>query len=201
MTDDDVPYEAITPEMILESSKKLLRISRGEEDPDERDSLEYRRIYPFYSLLRERVDLDADNVLRSTAFRVAKQKSLKSVKVNHFDKYVTGLIQSPLSLPLEEINPLHTVEQSRRITQLGPGGLAAESITEEANNIHPSEFGFLSPLEGPESEKIGVDTRMAIGTQIGSDGRLYQKFRNKRTGYMEWLSPKDTKRKTIGLPD
>jgi len=344
---DDVNYVGTSPDMMLKATEKLLAISRGEAEQDERDSLEFRRVFPMNHLLRERIDLDADNILRTTARRVAKQKSLKSLTVNHFDKYPVGLIMSPLSMPLEEINPMHIVEQNRRITQLGPGGLAEESITEEANNIHPSEFGFISAIEGPEcmpaemevytlggwkrwdevsentvfaikvegnwrishsvphnwskatrlvkqkykgpmigyidndiffkytpshriikpngsevyaidavdtelripsnltthitlnedkwfveeleldvycatvpngmlfvrgskdtrgfwtgnSERIGVDTRLAYGARVGSDGKIYQRFKNRRSGKYAWLSPDNLVGKTVALPD
>ena len=152
-------------------------------------------------LLSERIYLDADKLFLKSMRRIIRQRNLNSVGVNHFDKYSEGLIiGNPLSMPLEEINPLHLVEQARRVTQMGPGGLGDDSITEEAQNLHPSEFGFLSALEGPESERIGVDTRLAYGTKIGSDGLIYQKYRNKRTGAKEWLSPVDVAGKVVGIP-
>jgi len=68
------------------------------------------------------------------------------------------------------------------------------------NSVHASIFGFLSPSEGPESGQAGVDTRMANGVKIGSNGRLYQRFRNPRTGDIHWLSPEDLRGKVVGLP-
>tara|TARA_B100000579_G_scaffold437395_1_gene466556 strand:- start:14011 stop:14718 length:708 start_codon:yes stop_codon:yes gene_type:complete len=195
---DDISADVDT---ILAATEKILAINRGVADPDERDSLRFRRLYPMDRLISERIGLDADKLFLKTMRRVIRQKSLKPINVNHFDKYTENLIVgNPLSMPLEEINPLHLVEQARRVTQMGPGGLGEDSITEEAQNLHPSEFGFLSALEGPESERIGVDTRIAWGAKIGSDGNLYQKFLNKKTGRREWLNPSNLGDKIIGLP-
>lgn len=186
---------------ILASTEKILAVNRGLSEPDERDSLKYRKVYPMDKLLSERIHLDADKLFLKSMRRIIRQKNLKSIGVNHFDKYSEGLIVgNPLSMPLEEINPLHLIEQARRVTQMGPGGLGDDSITEEAQNLHPSEFGFLSALEGPESERIGVDTRLAYGTKIGSDGLIYQRFKNKRTGHREWLSPYTLSGKVVGIP-
>lgn len=69
------------------------------------------------------------------------------------------------------------------------------------NSINTDQFGFLSPLEGPESEKIGIDTRMAWGSKIGSDGKPYQKFLDRRTGKIRWMSPEDLDGLTVKLPD
>lgn len=197
--DDDVSADIDT---ILASTEKLLAVSRGVTDADERDSLEFRQVMRPADLLSERVHLDADKLLRVTMRRLAKQRSLKVVGPSHFDRYATGLlIGHELSSPLEEINPLQLVEQARRITQMGPGGLpSTESITPEAQNLHPSQFGFLSAIEGPESEKIGVDTRLAWGARYGSDGRLYQKFTDRKSGQQRWVSYPEIAGRTIGLP-
>lgn len=188
---------------ILSASEKVLAVNRGLVEPDERDSLRFRKVYGPDKLLKERIDMDADKVMRNTVRRISRSGNLSSISPGHFNSYSEKLITgNPLSLALEEINPMHLTEQSRRVSQMGPGGLpSSTSITEEAQNLHPSEFMFLSAIEGPESERIGVDTRISWGAKLGSDGNIYQKFRNKRTGKTEWLTSKDLENKTVALPD
>ena len=189
-------------ETLMAASEKVLAINRGLVDPDERDSLRFRKVYGPDKLLKERIDMDADKVMRNTVRRVSRSGNLASIAPGHFNSYSEKLITgNPLSLALEEINPMHLTEQSRRVSQMGPGGLpSSTSITEDAQNLHPSEFMFLSAIEGPESERIGVDTRVAWGAKLGSDGNIYQRFKNKRTGKFEWLSSKDLENKIVALP-
>jgi len=188
---------------LLAASEKVLAVNRGLVDPDERDSLRFRKVYGPDKLLKERIDMDADKVMRNTVRRISRTGNLSSINPGHFNSYSEKLITgNPLSLALEEINPMHLTEQARRVSQMGPGGLpSSTSITEDAQNLHPSEFMFLSSIEGPESERIGVDTRIAWGAKMGSDGNIYQRFRNKRTGKYEWLSAKDLENKIVALPD
>ena len=188
---------------LLAASEKVLAVNRGLVDPDERDSLRFRKVYGPDKLLKERIDMDADKVMRNTVRRISRTGNLSGINPGHFNSYSEKLITgNPLSLALEEINPMHLTEQSRRVSQMGPGGLpSSTSITEDAQNLHPSEFMFLSAIEGPESERIGVDTRIAWGAKMGSDGNIYQRFRNKRTGKYEWLSAKDLENKIVALPD
>lgn len=197
---DDVSADLAT---IMAATQKLLAVNRGQAEPDERDSMEFRRIHTPAQLFAERIALDADRVFRNTMRRVARQRSLKPVGVAHFDPYVEGMIVgSPLSSPIEEINPLSLMEQARRITQMGPGGLPSEdSITEESQNVSSSQFGFISPTEGPESSRAGVDTRLAWQARYGSDGQIYQKLKNRRTGKHQWVSPSELVHATVGLPD
>jgi hypothetical protein len=51
------------------------------------------------------------------------------------------------------------------------------------------------------SSRAGIDARLTVGTRIGSDGKLYQQFRNKQTGELEWLSPDVAETKIIAIPD
>ena len=164
---------------LLAASEKVLAVNRGLVDPDERDSLRFRKVYGPDKLLKERIDMDADKVMRNTVRRISRTGNLSSINPGHFNSYSEKLITgNPLSLALEEINPMHLTEQARRVSQMGPGGLpSSTSITEDAQNLHPSEFMFLSSIEGPESERIGVDTRIAWGAKMGSDGNIYQRFR------------------------
>jgi DNA-directed RNA polymerase beta subunit len=201
---EDDPHDVSAGlDSILHSTKKLLAVNRGEAEPDERDSLMFRKILGPDKLMSERVQLDAGKLRLNAMRRLSRMRTLKGLTPGHFDGYATGLIVgNPLSSPLEEINPMHLVEQARRITQMGPGGLPSEeSISSEAQSLHPSSFGFLDILAGPESSRIGVDTRAAWGTKIGSDGKIYQRFLDRRKGVHRWLSPEDLHGKTLGIPD
>jgi DNA-directed RNA polymerase beta subunit len=201
--DDEEEYVPVGVKGLLSASQKLLAINRGLDKPDERDSLLFKRILTTDKLLSERIKLDNGRVKGSMLPLIAKHKNLKAVGPFSFDPYMEQfLIGNPLSSPLEEINPLHLLEQSRRATQMGPGGIGTENaITEAMQAIRTDQFGFVSSLEGPESEKIGIDTRMAWGSKIGSDGKPYQKFFNRKTGKYQWMSPEDLDGLTIKLPD
>lgn len=201
--DDGEEYVNVGIDGILASSEKLLAINRGLEKPDDRDDLKFKRVWNTHDMIRERIVRDAGKVRRQMLYRLAKQKNLKPVHSGYFDSYVEGqIIGNPLSSPLEEINPMHLMENSRRMTLMGPGGIGSEdAITEAAQGVHASSFGFLSPIEGPESSRAGIDTRFAWGVKMGSDGRLYQRFRDKRTGRYRYMSPDDLDGLTIRVPD
>ena len=197
---DDVP---LSPEALVSITEKLLAVNRGHAEPDERDSLEHRRVYTPDKLFAERVKMDAGKLRRVMMRRVARARTLKPVGVAHFDPYMEGLlIGNPLSSPGEELNPMSNVEQARRITQMGPGGIQSEdALTDESSTVHPSIFGFLSPVEGPESSRAGVDTRLAWGAKIGSDGKIYQKMHNRKSGKLQYVSPNDIANSVVGLPE
>lgn len=196
------PYVPVGIQGVLAASSKLLAVNRGLVPPDDRDSWEFKRVMTTDRLMRERIRMDASKMRRKISMLAAKRKTLKGIPPNAFDKDIEGLlVGNPLSSPLEEINPMQLVGQARRITMMGPGGIGSDdAVTPEMQAIHPSQFGFISTLEGPESARAGVDVRLATGTRIGSDGRIYQQFKDRSTGAKVWRSPEDLSGKVVSIP-
>ena len=203
LDDDGEEYQGVGIDGLLASTEKLLAINRGLVDTDERDSMKFQKILTRPALFRERIKMDSGKLARTAMYRAAKMKSLNGIQPGYFNGYIDSvLIGNPLTSPLEEINPMQLVENSRRITRMGPGGLSSsDSITEDSQAVHPSQFGFISPIEGPESERAGIDVRMALGTRIGSNGRIYQKMFDRRKNTFRWMSPEDLDGLVVKLPD
>ncbi len=142
---------------VLTSSKRLIAINRGDAEPDDRDSLAFKRVYTTGDLIAERINIDAEKTARTLLRKLNRKRSLKNLPSNIFNRYTEGhIVGNPLSSPLEETNPVQLLEQQYRITQMGPGGIGSESaLTEEMQNVNPSEFGFIDPLTGPECYGAG----------------------------------------------
>lgn len=199
--DDDEPNSGL--DTILESSRKLMHINQGLVDPDERDSLTNKRIYNTNELMAERVRMDAGKLSNSILRKLNYRKNLQNLPPGFLDSYAEKhIVGNALSLPLEEINPMHLYEQAHRITQMGLGGIGSESaISTDAQNVHPSEFGFFDPWSGPESGRAGIDVRATENSRLGTDGKIYQKFFDRKNKRYVWLSPSDLDGKTIRIPD
>lgn len=203
LNDDGEEYIPVGVDGILAATKKLRSVSRGEAEPDHRDSFRYKKIFTTPDLIAERIQLDAGKVRKTLLQRAAKMRNLNSLSSGHFTPYTEGqLLQNRLSSPFEQINMLQNLEQNRRITQMGDGGLSSSrSITEDAQALDTSTFGFLGALEGPESEMVGLDTRVAFGAKLGSDGRMYQPIRNVKTGRITYMNAEQMASHVIGFPD
>ena len=165
LNDDGEEYIPVGVDGLLAATKKLRSVSRGEAEPDLRDSFRYKKIFTTPDLIAERIQLDAGKVRKTLLQRAAKMRNLNSLSSGHFTPYTEGqLLQNRLSSPFEQINMLQNLEQNRRITQMGDGGLSSSrSITEDAQALDTSTFGFLGALEGPEC----VDGQSLIFTKDG----------------------------------
>lgn len=203
LDDDGEEYIPVGVNGLLASTEKLLAMNRGLVGQDERDSLRYQKVIRPAGLFRERVKMDSGKIARTIMYRAAKTKSLAGLLPGAFDGYIDAVMRgNPLTSPFEEINPMQIKEGARRITKMGPGGIpSSDSITEEAQAVHPSQFGFIDPISGPESERAGVDVRAAYGTRVGSDGRIYQKFYDRKSKTERWMNPSDIADLVVKLPD
>ena len=201
--DDFEEYDSVGIDGLLAASEKLLAINRGLAEPDVRDALPNDRIHMIHRQLSEQVKLDRGKTMRQLAGRMARAKSLRPLTPNAFGEYTIGYITSnPLVPALEEINPMHNLEQKRRITKMGPGGIGDDNaVTVDMQSVSTSQFGFVDPLAGPESGRAGIDVRLANGAKVGSDGKIYQIVLNRRTGKPQWVSPTDLEGKTVKIPD
>ena len=202
---DDTEHEQYSPlglDGLLAATEKVLAVNRGIVDPDVRDSLTNDRIHTPNRLLAERIKLDSGRPLRTLMGRLNRAGTLNPMPPDAFSEYTVGyLAGNPLAPALEEVNPNHNADQQRRITKMGPGGIGdPNAVTVDMSAVHGSQFGFICPVSGPESQNAGIDTRLAHGAHIGSDGRIYQVMRD-RAGRRKWVSHVEAKGKVIRLPD
>lgn len=79
-------------------------------------------------------------------------------------------------------------------------GNSREAIPEEAKSVQPSQFGYIDPFRGPESEALGVDTRLTFGTFKGDDNQVYSNFRDVRTGKNVKISAPQASKMVIAFP-
>ncbi len=194
-------YTHLTPEVYLDSVKKLLAVHKGEADADDRDGLAYQHLLGPEDLIAERVK-SAASVLRPLLWRASPRKSLEGMPAGFLSKMITGAItNSGLGQSLEEVNLTDALDQMTRISRLGVGGIPSiDSIPDAARSVQPSQLGFIDSLRTPESEKAGVDVRIASAARKGEDGRVYTPFFNTRTGRKEYKSPQDLADSVVAFP-
>lgn len=195
------PYDRMTPDVYLDTTKKLLGIARGTEEPDDRDNLAYMTIHGPEDLISERLARPHQR-LRRAFWKASVKGDMSALAPNLMTKAVeAALITSGLGQPGESTNPLTILDQQGRVTRLGEGGIPdISAIPDESRSVQPSQLGYVDFLATPESLAAGVDSRMASSTRKGSDGRLYSPFIDARTGDLTVQSPHQLADKVVTFP-
>lgn len=191
----------VTPQLLLRTTQKLLNISRGEEEEDNREAPQFSDYYSPDDFIRERIDKDAGHVTRGLLFRIRRDANLKRIGHAPLNSYIQSLILgSGLVSTLEETNPLQTLDQQHRVIKLGEGGISsAESVIDEARDVHAGQAGFIDPVSGPESEKVGIDMRAAFHTFKGPNRQIYGEFSD-QNGKPVYMTPMEAADKTLAFP-
>lgn len=97
------------------------------------------------------------------------------------------LNSSPLSQFMDQINPLASIKQKRKVSLLGSGGLSADqSRSTRVRNIHPSQYGRICTIETDEGSYAGIVNILSINAKINGFGLLvtsFQKVDNRHISY------------------
>lgn len=198
-------FDRVTPMAMLEASKKLVRVHKGEDEGDDRDSLEFKTIHTIDDFFQERLEKDAKRTIAPKLIwkiNQAKGRPLKDVIPNSaFTRSLTSfLTTSALSAIPTQYNPVELIDHASKITSLGEGGISSDrAIPFEARKVHNTHLGVLDPVRTPESGHAGIDVRAAMGAHKDKFGNLYGTFRNGKTGKVEPVSVMTLARSTVGF--
>jgi len=194
-------YDHVTPQMILDSSAKVLRVSHGTDPEDNRDSLEFQRVYGPAELFAERVLRDGGQVGRQLLWKATRKGNLDWMPSGALNPHVDNVFgMSGLARYIEGSSPLEAIEAATTVSRLGEGGVSSErQVTDSMRLVQDSFQGFIDPSRGPESSRIGLDMALAQRTMKGSDGLLYTQLLNPRNGKREWIDSRTAARANVAL--
>lgn len=99
---------------------------------------------------------------------------LNSRAVNGVFKEFFGT--NPLSQFMDQINPLAELTHKRRLTSLGPGGVARDTATLSVRGIHPSHYGRICPIETPEGKNTGLVNSITAYARVNALGLIETPF-------------------------
>lgn len=186
---------------LLRATQKLLNISKGEEDVDDRDALAFQTAHGPEDLFAERIERDAGRARQQAFWKASFKGNLKSFPTGLLGRQLeAALLHSGMGQSIEEINPAEIHDKVTRLSRMGEGGIPSlDAVPDEARNVQPSHAGFVDPLRTPESLRAGVDLYMAGRVRKGKDGRLYAPFKDKK-GEIVYKSPQETADMTLAFP-
>jgi DNA-directed RNA polymerase subunit beta len=78
---------------------------------------------------------------------------------------------------MDQNNPLSQVTHKRRVSALGPGGLARERAGFEVRDVHATHYGRVCPIETPEGPNIGLINSLSVYARTNDYGFLETPYR------------------------
>jgi DNA-directed RNA polymerase subunit beta len=172
------------PEDIILIIKRLIRINNGEIEPDDVDHLANRRIRSVGEVLNRQ--------LLGTVRRLEKNIKDKMSLYGNDAKVTPSMLvgtkpiaasilsffgSNQLSTFMDQTNILSELENKRKVTAAGPGGITKERATFSIREVHTSQYAKFDPVTSPESANIGVVTQLAMLAHINDYGFLEAPYR------------------------
>lgn len=183
---------------ILDVLKTLVDIRNGNGTVDDIDHLGNRRVRCVGEMAENQFRIGLVRVERAVKERLSlaeseglmPQEMINAKPVSAAIKEFFG--SSQLSQFMDQSNPLSEVTHKRRVSALGPGGLARERAGFEVRDVHPTHYGRVCPIETPEGPNIGLINSLAVYARTNRYGFLetpYRKVENGQvTDQMDYLS-------------
>ena len=150
---------------------------------DEIDHLGNRRVRQVGELIQNQFRIGVARMERQIRDKMSTQeidavtpKSLINIRpVTASLKEFFG--SSQLSKFMDQINPLSELNDKRRLSALGPGGLSRDRAGMEVRDVNPSHYGRICPIETPEGQNIGLITSLASYAKINEYGFIMTPYR------------------------
>jgi DNA-directed RNA polymerase subunit beta len=176
----DIPNNKETrilrPEDLVAIIKEVIRLNITQEPEDDIDHLGNRRVRAIGELIQnktrvglsrmERIVRDRMSILdigEITPNKLINARPVISVVKEFF-------MSSQLSQFMDQTNPLAELEHKRRLSALGPGGLARERAGFEVRDVHATQYSRICPIATPEGPNIGLVGHLASYARINDFG-------------------------------
>ncbi|MCG8427342.1 MAG: DNA-directed RNA polymerase subunit beta, partial [Chromatiales bacterium] len=186
---DDVTGEGVlSNEDIVDVLRELISIRNGHGMVDDIDHLGNRRIRCVGEMAENQFRVGLVRVERAVKERLTlaeseglmPQEMINAKPVSAAIKEFFG--SSQLSQFMDQNNPLSEVTHKRRVSALGPGGLARERAGFEVRDVHPTHYGRVCPIETPEGPNIGLINSLAVYARTNDYGFLETPYRVVKEG-------------------
>lgn len=161
---------------IVAAVEYLINLTYDEGSIDDIDHLGNRRIRSVGELLQNQFRIGLTRLERIVKERMTLQDAETLSPTNLLNtKPLTAAIReffgsSQLSQFMDQTNPLAELTHKRRISALGPGGLARERAGFAVRDIHPSHYGRICPVETPEGPNAGLIGSLSTFARVNEYG-------------------------------
>ena len=116
---------------------------------------------------------------------------------------------SQLSQFMDQANPLTGLTHKRRLSALGPGGLAGHksgssrrtNVPTAVRDVHNSHYSRMCPIETPEGPNIGLIGSLALYARVNEYGFIEAPFRRVENGVatdqIDWMTADEEEKHVI----
>ena len=187
--DQTITEKRLTISDVYASVSYYLNLLEGVGNFDEIDHLSNRRVRQVGELLQNQFRIGMSRIERVIRDRMSTQEIVDVTPKTLINiRPLTAAIKeffgsSQLSQFMDQVNPVAELANKRRLSSLGPGGLARDRAGMDVRDVNSSHYGRLCPIESPEGPNIGLITALASYAKVNEYGFImtpYRKVENRK---------------------
>ncbi len=181
--DQSIDIKRLTISDIYASISYYLNLHDDIGHDDEIDNLANRRVRQVGELVQKQFNVGMSRMERVIRERMTTQElDTVTPKTLINIRPVTAALKeffgsSQLSKFMEQVNPIAELTDKRRLSSLGPGGLARDRASMDVRDVNSSHYGRICPIESPEGQNIGLITSIASYAKVNEYGFLMTPYR------------------------
>jgi len=195
-------YDKVSPESLLATSKKLIEVMRGNQKPDERESLIFKDLYSVEDLTTQYFEKNKEALANKLKFKMDKKDTIREIiSSSTYSKPIKNFFTtSDLASTSEQTNPAQIMANAQKVTFMGTGGIGSRhAVTTDVRDLHPTHINFIDPLATPESSKAGVN--LGLTRDIIKDGHEMKTAVRMPDGERKFVSVGEFADMKIGFSD
>ena len=206
--DVDSAEKVLTQEDIIASLRYLLAVRAGDPNCrlDDIDHFGNRRVRTVGELVQNQFRIGMSRMERVVRERMASQDAddITPQSLINIRPIVAAIKEffgsSQLSQFMDQSNPLAGLTHKRRLSALGPGGLAGHksgssrrtNVPTAVRDVHNSHYARMCPIETPEGPNIGLIGSLALYAHVNDYGFIEAPYRRvvdgKVTDQIDWMT-------------
>ena len=198
----------LTDEDIVATLRYLLSLAAGEQGfkIDDIDHFGNRRIRTVGELVANQFRIGMSRMERVVRERMSSQDidEITPQSLINIRPIVAAIKEffgsSQLSQFMDQANPLTGLTHKRRLSALGPGGLAGHksgssrrtNVPTAVRDVHNSHYSRMCPIETPEGPNIGLIGSLALYARVNEYGFIEAPYRQVHNGQVtdiiDWMT-------------
>ena len=207
----------LTDEDIVATLRYLLSLAAGEQGfkVDDIDHFGNRRIRTVGELVSNQFRIGMSRMERVVRERMSSQDidEITPQSLINIRPIVASIKEffgsSQLSQFMDQANPLTGLTHKRRLSALGPGGLAGHksgssrrtNVPTAVRDVHNSHYSRMCPIETPEGPNIGLIGSLALYARVNEYGFIEAPFRRVENGVatdqIDWMTADEEEKHVI----
>ena len=209
--------KVLTQEDIISALRYLLAVHEGDDTKrlDDIDHFGNRRVRTVGELVQNQFRIGMSRMERVVRERMASQDAddITPQSLINIRPIVAAIKEffgsSQLSQFMDQSNPLAGLTHKRRLSALGPGGLAGHksgssrrtNVPTAVRDVHNSHYSRMCPIETPEGPNIGLIGSLALYARVNEYGFIEAPFRRVENGVatdqIDWMTADEEEKHVI----